>query len=92
MFPYSVEIVGKDEPIDAIKVAYAHNHETGKQYCYILTPDMRIASFDMEYPSHILWENCPNQEAIEFVNRLFDEMMVMQTRERPKIEQGIQYQ
>jgi hypothetical protein len=92
MYPYTIQIAGFREPIDAVKVAYGHSNETGKVFVYILTPDNRIVSFDNENPSHILWENIPSQEGIDFVNRLFDEMVVKQNEERPKISPGVECQ
>ncbi len=92
MIPFSVEIIGRNEPIDAVKVAYGVNKQTGKRYCYILTPDMRIASFDVDCPSHILWENTPNKEAIDFVNRLYSQMMHLSEQPIPIETIGVECQ
>ena len=73
MIPFTIEIIGKDEPIDAVKIAFGFNRKDGKRYVYAVTIDNRIASFDSENPSFILWENNPSKNDFEMIDRLIQE-------------------
>jgi len=73
MIPYTVEIIGKEEPIDAVKLAYAENKQTGSHYLHAVTIDGRIATIDMDKTQVIIWENNPSKEDLATVDRLIKE-------------------
>ncbi len=76
MIPFTIEIIGKDEPIDAVKIAFGVNRKDGRRYVYAVTIDGRIVSFDSEMPAFILWENTPSKEDFEMIDRLIGESEV----------------
>lgn len=89
MIPFTIEIIGRDEPIDAVKIAFGINRKDGKRYAYAVTIDGRIASFDAEMPAFILWENTPSKEDFAMIDRLIDESQVEII---PNHEHEVQYQ
>lgn len=70
MFPVTIEVSGRDEPIDAIKVAFGQHGE--KVLAHIVTPDGRIATVD-EKDILVYWENTPTKETLAHIDRMVEE-------------------
>lgn len=81
MFPVTIEVSGRDEPIDAIKVAFGQHGE--KILAHIVTPDGRIATVD-EKDILVYWDNTPEQETLKQIDRMIEEGHNMARAGTPK--------
>lgn len=70
MFPITIEVKGREEPIDATHVAASELN--GIMYYFMVTPDGRIASV-REEDLLIYWDNQPSEDAIKHVIRMEQE-------------------
>lgn len=70
MIPFTVEIKGRKEPIDAKKVAFGtYNNNT---FAYLVTVDNRIASVKKE-DINVFWQNEPTKKDFEHIDRMIRE-------------------